>query len=97
MKIGRITGTLTATAKDARLVGLTLLVADAIDGAGNVVEPGLVAADTCGAGVGDTVLITFGTAARLPQEMSGVPTDAAVVAVVDRIDISERHGKARKT
>ncbi len=87
MKIGRITGTATATAKDARLVGLTLLVADIIDGAGNVLEAAQVAADTCGAGVGDTVLITFGSAARLPQGMSGIPTDAAVVAVVDRIDI----------
>ena len=88
MKIGRITGTVTATAKDARLVGMTLLVADVIDGTGNVLEPALVAADTCGAGVGDRVLITFGTAARLPQAMSVAPVDAAVVAVVDRVDVS---------
>ncbi len=88
MKIGRVTGTVTATAKDARLVGLKLLVADVIDGAGNVLESSLVAVDTCGAGVGDGILITFGTAARLPQGMSGAPVDAAAVAVVDRIDIS---------
>ncbi len=88
MRIGRVTGTVTATAKDARLVGLTLLVADVIDGAGDVLEPALVAADTCGAGVGDTVLIASGSAARLPRDMSGVPTDAAVVAVVDRVDVS---------
>ncbi len=88
MKIGRVTGTVTATAKDARLVGLKLLVADVIDGAGKVLEPSLVAVDTCGAGVGDEILITFGTAARLPQGISGAPVDAAAVAVVDRIDIS---------
>lgn len=87
MRIGRVTGTVTATAKDAELVGLKLLVADVIDGAGKVIEPGLVAVDTCGAGVGDTILITFGTAARLPPGMSGAPTDASAVAVVDRVDI----------
>ncbi len=90
MKIGRVTGTATATAKDARLVGMTLLVTDVIDGAGNLLESSLVAADTCGAGVGDTVLITFGSAARLPQGMSGAPVDAAAVAVVDRIDVRKK-------
>jgi len=87
MRIGRVKGTVTATAKDARLVGLTLLVTDIIDSDGNVLESSLVATDTCGAGVGDTVLITFGAAARVPQGISGVPTDAAAVAVVDRVDI----------
>ncbi|MCY3997437.1 MAG: EutN/CcmL family microcompartment protein [Rhodobacter sp.] len=87
MRIGRVRGTVTATAKDARLVGLTLLVTDVIDSDGNVLESSLVAADTCGAGVGDTVLLALGAAARLPQGMSGAPTDAAAVAVVDRVDV----------
>ena len=90
MKIGHIIGTVTATAKDARLVGLKLLVADIVDGEGNVLEPSLVAVDTCGAGVGDQVLITFGTAARLPQGVSGSPVDAATVAVVDHVDINRK-------
>ena len=86
MKLAKVTGTVTATAKDARLTGLKLLVCDLIDGAGAVTDPACVAADTAGAGVGDTVLITFGSAARLPAQTTGAPVDAAITAVVDRVD-----------
>lgn len=87
MKLARVTGTVTATAKDARLVGLTLLVCDVVDGKGKVVEPALVAADTAGAGVGDQVLIATGSAARLPVRTTGAPVDAVITAIVDRVDL----------
>lgn len=87
MKLGRVTGTVTATAKDARLGGLTLLVCDIVDGKGKVLEPALVAADTVGAGTGDQVLIATGSAARLPVRTTGAPVDAAVTAIVDRVEI----------
>ena len=89
MRLARITGTATATAKDPRLVGGTLLVADIIDGDGTVLDPAFVALDTVGAGVGDTVLLTFGSAARLPQTATAVPVDAAVIAVIDRVDLAK--------
>ena len=63
--------------------GHKLLVCDVIDGAGKVVEPAVVAVDTVGAGVGETVLLVFGSAARLPAATSGIPIDAAVTAIVD--------------
>ena len=78
MKLARVTGTVTATAKDARLVGLKLLTCDLTDGTGTV-----VAADTIGAGQGDEVLVAFGSAARMPASTSGAPVDAAVTAIVD--------------
>ena len=87
MKLARVTGTVTATAKDARLGGLVLLLCDLIDGAGAVIEPGCVAVDTAGAGHGDTVLIAYGSAARLPARSSNAPVDAAIVAIVDRVTI----------
>lgn len=90
MKLGRITGTVTATSKDAGLVGHKLMLTDLIDGAGKVLEGALVAADTCGAGVGDTVLVSFGTAARLPQSTTGAPVDAAIIAVVDRVTVAKQ-------
>lgn len=88
MKLATIIGTVTATAKDAQLAGHKLLVCNIIDGAGAVIEPGVVAADTVGAGTGETVLITFGSAARLPAGTAGIPVDAVITAIVDNIKIS---------
>lgn len=85
MRLGTVTGTVTATAKDARLVGLKLLLTDVIDGSGNVTDAARVAADTSGAGVGDTVLLVGGSAARMAAGLSTVPVDLAIVAVVDRV------------
>ncbi|MFZ1816260.1 MAG: EutN/CcmL family microcompartment protein [Rhizobiaceae bacterium] len=92
MKIGRIIGTVTATVKDARLSGITLLVADVEDGRGNVLEASVIAADTCSAGVGDIVLLVSGSAARLPAKVAGIPVDMAVAAIVDHIDMRESAG-----
>lgn len=88
MKLARVTGTVEATVKDPGLTGHKLLLVDLIDGEGNVAVPAFVASDTCGAGVGDQVLVTFNAAARLPAATSGAPVDAAVIAVVDRVTIS---------
>jgi ethanolamine utilization protein EutN len=54
----------------------------------------VVCADTLDAGPGDDVLVAFGHAARVavseklpPGAKPNVPIDAAVVAVVDRVEI----------
>ena len=87
MQIGLVKGTLTATAKAERLTGLKLLVVDVIDAKGKVLSPSAVAADTVGAGVGDGVLLTQGSAARMAQGLSSAPVDLAVIAVVDRVSV----------
>ncbi len=89
MKLARVTGTVTATAKDAQMVGATLLVCDITDGAGKVVSAGEVAADTVGAGVGDTVLITTGSAARMAAGSAVSPVDATIIAVVDQVTLAK--------
>jgi len=88
MKLARVTGTVTATVKQAPLTGQVLLVTDVLDGDDTVLEPAVVAADTVGAGVGDRVLLATGSAARLPASLTGVPVDAAVIAIVDRITLA---------
>jgi len=88
MQLAKVTGTVTATAKDARLTGHKLLLADIVDGSGKVLSPAQVAVDTCGAGVGDTVLLTAGSAARMPPGLATIPTDLAIVAVVDRVTLA---------
>lgn len=44
-----------------------------------------VATDLAGAGEGDLVLVTFGSAARAAKTTSGVPTDASIVGIIDSI------------
>ncbi|KIC42540.1 hypothetical protein RA27_04045 [Ruegeria sp. ANG-R] len=85
MHLGKVAGTVTATAKDAKLVGAKLLVTDLVDSKGKVIDPARVAVDTCGAGVGDTVLVVGGSAARMAGGLSTVPVDLAIIAVVDRV------------
>ncbi|MEM7438942.1 MAG: EutN/CcmL family microcompartment protein [Pseudomonadota bacterium] len=80
MKLAQVIGSVHATIKDAALTGATLLVCQEDGGTA------FVAADTVGAGVGDTVLIATGSAARMPQATAGAPHDAAIVAIVDRVD-----------
>ena len=86
MQIGKVTGTVTATAKAASLTGQPLLVVDVVDAGGAVLAASQVASDTVGAGRGDTVLLTQGSAARMSAGLSGAPVDLAVIAIVDRID-----------
>ena len=85
MQLGKATGTVTATAKDAKLVGAKLLVTDLVDSNGKVIDPARVSVDTCGAGVGDTVLVVSGSAARMAAGLSSAPVDLAIIAIVDRV------------
>ncbi|HAD28164.1 MAG TPA: ethanolamine utilization protein EutN [Rhodobacteraceae bacterium] len=89
MKLARVVGTVTATAKDTQLVGATLLLCDITDGVGGVLSEAQVATDTVGAGVGDTVLITTGSAARMAAGSAGSPVDATIVAVVDKVALAK--------
>ena len=90
MNLARVTGTVEATAKDPALAGHKLLVCDVVDGEGAVLEAALVAVDTSGAGVGDTVLLTRGSAARMPTAVAGSPVDATIIAVVDNVTMAQK-------
>ena len=90
MKLAQVKGTVTATAKDAQLVGAKMLICDLTDGHGNISEKACVALDTVGAGVGDQVLVVLGSAARIALQAAVAPVDAAVIAVVDREDVKTK-------
>jgi microcompartment protein CcmK/EutM len=49
----------------------------------------LVAVDTVDAGVGETVLIVSGSSARMASGMKDCPVDAAVVGIVDSVDLAD--------
>lgn len=89
MLLARVIGTVTATAKDARLTGKAMLLCGLRDGAGKALPGEVVAVDTVGAGVGDIVLITTGSAARMTAQTGDAPLDGAIIAVVDDVALSK--------
>jgi len=89
MLLARIVGTVVATRKDERLVSSKLLVARPIDPAGKPEGTYLVAVDTVDAGVGETVLIVSGSSARMASGMKDCPVDAAVVGIIDHVEVQK--------
>jgi ethanolamine utilization protein EutN len=48
-----------------------------------------VAVDTLGAGVGDFVLLTQGSSARMTPETKNMPVDAVVIGIVDSVHVDQ--------
>ena len=90
MRLARITGRVSATIKTGKLAGLKMLVADYVDPEGETLERAVVITDACGAGPGDLVLVAHGSAARIPTETAGAPTDATAVAFIDQLSVGGR-------
>jgi microcompartment protein CcmK/EutM len=78
-----------ATRKDPRLVSNKLLVVRPIDPRGKAEGNYLVAIDTVDAGVGETVLVVSGSSARMASGLKDCPVDAAIVGILDDIQIDD--------
>lgn len=89
MILARVIGTVVATRKDERLLGRKLLIARLIDTEGRDEKGHLVAVDTVGAGVQETVLIVQGSSARMAFGCKECPIDAAIVGIVDTVEVNE--------
>jgi ethanolamine utilization protein EutN len=87
--LAKVVGTVVATRKDPRLVSSTLLVVRPIDPRGKAEGNHLVAVDTVQAGVGETVLVVSGSSARMAAGLKDCPVDAAIVGVIDAIEMNE--------
>ena len=89
MLLARIVGTVVATRKDPRLVSSKLLLARPVDPSGKAEGSYLIAIDTVDAGVGETVLIVSGSSARMASGMKDCPVDAAIVGIIDTIQVRD--------
>ena len=89
MLLAKIVGTVVATRKDPRLVSCKLLVVRPMDPRGKADGNYLVAIDTVDAGVGETVLIVSGSSARMASGLKDCPVDAAIVGIIDAVDLNE--------
>ena len=89
MILGKVIGTIWATRKDEEMVGMKLQIVKQVDLDYKLKDSFVVAVDTVQAGVGDIVLVTSGSSARQTAVTKNKPVDAVIVAVVDKLDISE--------
>ncbi len=93
MFLAEVIGQVVATKKDEQMVGRKLLVlrprlVDEKDP--TMFKNGqntIVAIDTVGAGVGELVLFCQGSSARAAADLKSVPVDAAIIAIVDRVEV----------
>jgi len=87
MILGKVVGTVVATRKDESLVGSKLLLVQPITPDGDSQGVQLVAVDTVDAGAAETVLIVSGSSARMAAGLTDLPVDAAIIGIVDTIEI----------
>ena len=79
---GKIIGNIVSTRKKEALVGSKFMEVQLIKN--NVLtDEYIVAVDSVGAGIGETVLLTTGSSARLALTDTAAPVDAVIVGIVD--------------
>jgi ethanolamine utilization protein EutN len=88
MQIARVVGSLVATQKNRKLEGAKLLLVQPLTLDDNPRGTALLAIDSVGAGVGEKVLIVLeGRAAGDALGRKAAPVDAAIIGIVDRVDV----------
>jgi len=93
MFLGKVIGTVWSTKKTPDLEGVRFLVVHPYDLDKQPTKNIVVVADRLGAGAGEIVMCAYGKAARSAigdQEMS---IEAAVVGIVDRVDLAEKESE----
>ncbi|GEN54560.1 EutN/CcmL family microcompartment protein [Halobacillus faecis] len=91
MVVGEVIGNIWATRKEDGLVGLKFLVVKPDHQASTPEASTFVAVDRIGAGVGDKVMVTRGSASSHLQEGPAIPIDALIIGIIDSVEV-ERGG-----
>jgi microcompartment protein CcmK/EutM len=94
VRLARVVGQVVSTVKEPELNGFKLLLVHDLD----YLEPvngathraPYVAVDLAGAGEGEVVVVTTGSAARVSARTAGAPVDLAVVGIVDTVVVEGR-------
>ena len=88
MQLARVTGTVVSTRKEQRIEGIKFLLLEKIDAATlEGKRDYVVAMDSVGAGIGEVVFYASGSSSRMTTVTDGKPSDAAIIAIVDSIDV----------
>lgn len=83
MHICIVQGKCVSTIKNKKLEGYSLVTVQKLKKNGKPSEDILVAVDTIGCGIGETVLVTSGENAKYALDMKDVPVDVVIVGIMD--------------
>ncbi len=86
MIIGKVIGNVWATRKEDSLCGLKLMIVEKIDPVSDGRRESIVAVDCVSAGIGEKVLVTFGSSAGKALQNQEAPVDATIVGIIDGSD-----------
>jgi microcompartment protein CcmK/EutM len=90
MQLARVVGTVVSTQKNAKFEGAKLLLVQPIGLDDAPRGTALLAVDSVGAGVHEKVLVVLeGRAAGEALGRKVAPVDAAIIGIVDRVDVVE--------
>ena len=95
MFLARITGSLVATQKVKSMVGQKLLIVEPLrvnEKDQSDLQPTgrtFVAVDTVGSGEGEVVLCVQGSSARFTEGTKTLPIDAAIIGIIDRVEVGQ--------
>jgi microcompartment protein CcmK/EutM len=88
MILGRVVGTVVSTHKDEGMTGFKLLVVQNLNLDMKLASSYVIACDSVGAGIGDVVIVVQGSSARLTEQTRNKPVDAAIICIVDSIEVN---------
>ena len=90
MQIARVVGTVVSTQKHPKFEGAKLLLVQPVTLDDRPKGPALLAVDSVGAGVHEKVLVVIeGRAANDALGTKGAPVDAAIIGIIDAVDVRE--------
>ena len=93
MFLAKVEGSVVATKKDPKMVGRKLLIIRPMlvdDKDHTKLKSGvntIIAVDSVGAGEGEMVMFCQGSSARSAHGLKLVPVDAAIIAIIDRVEV----------
>ena len=83
MQIAKVIGNITSISKVEELKSAKLFLVQMLDCNFKLIEKFSVAVDTIGVGYKDIVLISTGSAARIPEISKDMSIDASIIARID--------------
>lgn len=90
MKLGKVLGRVVSTVKHESLDGIKLLLVQPLDENLNNAGDPIVAADNISSGIGDIIYYETSKEASRILEYTMNPIDAAVMGIVDNININNK-------
>jgi ethanolamine utilization protein EutN len=94
MFLGKVVGTVWATKKAANLEGVRFLIVHPYNLDKEPNTNVVVVADRLGAGTGEVVMCAYGKAARSAIGDQDMSIEAAVIGIIDQIDLDSVEGRS---